>query len=657
MKKIYENMTRIMLLAVVVNFIIEVLSRRSIIAGVVHLCTAPHIFIFNTIIILFTYSFCLLFTKRRFMIGLVSLLWMLAGIVDFILLFFRKTPFTAGDFNLIGDAFRIGPVYLGMFGFGAVIVLSAVVICGIFFMWLKASKIEMEKTGYLKALGTIGFMWLIVYMLSVFGTNLGVLPSHYSNIGLAYQNYGFAYCFGSSFFKKGIVKPDNYDNEHIKNIIDIEDNNNSDKYEKEDEESPNVIFLQLESFMNPNLIKNVKFNDNPTEYFQELVINYPSGYLNVPAFGAGTANTEFEIMTGMNLDDFGPGEYPYKTVLKNNTCETMAYVLRNKGYTTHAIHNNDATFYSRNTVFKNLGFDTFTSIEYMGEYDVTPMGWAKDDVLVDEINKALNSTSGPDYVYAVSVQGHGDYPDSLDGMEVNIYEEGFFDKDAENGFVYYVNQLNEMDDFIRNLVDSLSKRDEKTILVMYGDHLPGFSFTDEDLYNDSIYQTQYVIWSNYNLWLPKKNLEAYQLSSWVLKAMDVSDGILNKYHQKHYEDEDYLEKLTLLEYDMLYGDGEVYGENGRYEPTEMTMGIDNIKITDAYNYLGHICIEGNNFTPFSDVSIDGKVYNAVCINSHMLVVDEMQLESGNHITVIQRGEDKVKLSETDIYIYSKNKEN
>lgn len=71
---------------------------------------------------------------------------------------------------------------------------------------------------------------------------------------------------------------------------------------------------------------------------------YPSGYLDVPIVGAGTVNTEFEVMTGMNLDDFGPGEYPFKTILKETTCESIAYNLKEYGYATHAIHDNTATF-------------------------------------------------------------------------------------------------------------------------------------------------------------------------------------------------------------------------------------------------------------------------------------------------------------------------
>ena len=60
--------------------------------------------------------------------------------------------------------------------------------------------------------------------------------------------------------------------------------------------------------------------------------------------------------------------------------------------------------------FPHLGYETFTSIEYMDRFEETPMGWAKDNILTGEITKALDSTTGTDYVFTISVQGHGDYP-------------------------------------------------------------------------------------------------------------------------------------------------------------------------------------------------------------------------------------------------------
>ena len=56
---------------------------------------------------------------------------------------------------------------------------------------------------------------------------------------------------------------------------------------------------------------------------------YSSGYYKVPSVGAGTANTEFESITGMSMHYFGPGEYPYKSILRETTCESAPYVLKN----------------------------------------------------------------------------------------------------------------------------------------------------------------------------------------------------------------------------------------------------------------------------------------------------------------------------------------
>ena len=83
-----------------------------------------------------------------------------------------------------------------------------------------------------------------------------------------------------------------------------------------------------------------------------------------------------------------------------------------------------------------------------------PTGWCRDEILVGEIEKALDSTKEPDFVYTISVQGHGAYP----------------------SFEYYCEQISEMDRFIQDLVYALNRREEPTVLVLYGDHLPGFEW-------------------------------------------------------------------------------------------------------------------------------------------------------------------------------------
>ena len=102
---------------------------------------------------------------------------------------------------------------------------------------------------------------------------------------------------------------------------------------------PNILFIQLESFMDPTIINGIEFDTDPIPNFRNLVDNYSSGLLGVSTIGGGTANTEFEIMTGMNLDFFGAGEYPFNTILRTKTCESINYVLKELDYGTHALHN------------------------------------------------------------------------------------------------------------------------------------------------------------------------------------------------------------------------------------------------------------------------------------------------------------------------------
>lgn len=93
--------------------------------------------------------------------------------------------------------------------------------------------------------------------------------------------------------------------------------------------------MQLESFLDPANITSVTCSENPVPVFTRLKEECSTGLLHVPMIGGGTANVEFEVITGMNLGDFGTGEYPYSTILKSETCETIAYDLRNMGYTAH----------------------------------------------------------------------------------------------------------------------------------------------------------------------------------------------------------------------------------------------------------------------------------------------------------------------------------
>ena len=198
----------------------------------------------------------------------------------------------------------------------------------------------------------------------------GVLDTFFGNLAYGYRDNGVPYGFLVTWMDKGIGKPDGYSEEKIKSIFKSGELGDDGIYTPgEDDDTdvankPNIIFLQLESFIDPTQVEGLEFSKDPTPNYRQLMKEYSSGYLTVPAVGAGTANVEFEVMTGMSVKFFGPGEYPYKEILRTTTCESTPYDLKQLGYSSHAIHNHRGAFYGRNKVFSNMGFDTFTSLEY-----------------------------------------------------------------------------------------------------------------------------------------------------------------------------------------------------------------------------------------------------------------------------------------------------
>ena len=633
--------------SLILELVVECFNRRGIM-GLAFPFMHPVIFIYNTLIIMTTMTIALFFTRRIFAYCVISVVWIGLSLTNFIILSSRKTPFTAMAFYLITDAIKVAGLYVSIVQIILIALLVIAVITGLVFLWRKAPKIKVtiKKTKFYAYAG----VQLVLVFLAAYGIGItllftGAVEGHFGNLAQAYKKYGFSHCFVSSVLDRGIKKSGEYSEEYMESL-----KKDLDDVEPEaDDKTPNIIFVQLESFFDPTHVKGITLSENPLPNYQKLISEYSSGYLSVPCFGAGTCNTEFEVQTGINIDDFGPGEYPYRTIMKSKVCESMAYDLKKLGYSTHAIHNNDGTFYDRNLVFSHLGYDTFTSIEYMDGIEKTPMGWAKDNILTGEITKALDSTSGTDYVFTISVQGHGDYPSTpMEGYTPEIKVTNFPVAEQQASFEYYVNQIHEMDNFIGELVDKLSERDEETILVLYGDHLPTFDFTDEMLTNGDKFQTQYVIWSNFQMDKQNKDIQAYQLSAYVMERLGMSEGYIMKYHQskKNLPEDEYLKNLKILEYDILYGKKEIYGGDTPYVATELKMGIDDIEITDVYNYGDTVFIEGNHFNDYSCALINGKEYATEKISDRLLRVKGAKVKKDDLVTVAQKGDDKVELSRT-----------
>lgn len=619
----------------VLYFIIEAISRHSIAEAWQYMTGKPLVFVYNTAFIFTTMLIVYLFHRRFFWRVLVSAFWLFLGLVNGILLMNRVTPFTGPDLHMLTDGLSIMQKYLPAYGVVLGCILIGLVLIGLLILLIKGPKYK-KKIRYRYVIP------LILAGIAAFGgiTQLAlekrILSNYFGNIAFAYEDYGYPYCLATTIFNTGIKSPRDYSESEIERIEKTEENLPVTKEDKK----PNILFLQLESFFDPTLVNYLDISEDPIPTFRKLMKNYSSGYYKVPSVGAGTANTEFETITGMSLHYFGPGEYPYKSILKETTCESAPYVLKNLGYSTHAVHNNESNFYGRRTIFPNLGFDTFTSEEYMaGENLKNPLGWVKDSVLIDEIVKCLDSTEEPDYVYTISVQGHGDYPDEPILEDPQITVSGAPTEELNYKWEYYVNEIHEMDNFVKNLVDTLADYPEDVVLVMYGDHLPTMGLTVEDLKNKYLFQTEYVIWDNMGLQKKNENLASYQIAAEVMDRVGIHDGTIFRYHQARRNTKNYQVDLETLQYDLLYGDRYAYQGENPFQRTKMRMGLydatlDSIRLVSDSDYTYYI--QGTNFTPSSQVKLNGEWYDTVYVSPTTLVITGTELKDFDRLSVVQR---------------------
>ena len=627
-KKLKHNHILVLfILAVVIDYIIEALGRLSPLLAVQFFVEHPLITFCNVMLIMAVLSLSLLFRRRVFAASMLSLLWLAIGIINGIILTNRMTPFNVKDLSTLSEARSILTNYFSVKSLIIIAAGAALFVLLVIILYRKTPRSK-NKVDYRKSVASILLIVLVAFGSITGGMRLGVLDTFFPSLPYAYRDNGVPYSFMITWVKTGIDRPKGYTEERMKEIFtggELGDDGiytpGKDDADKPDS-TPNIVFLQLESFVDPTIAKDVKYSEDPIPYYRQLLKDYSSGYLTVPAVGAGTANVEFEAITGISARFFGPGEYPYKSILTEETCESIPFDLRQVGYTSHAIHNHRGAFYNRNTVFSNLGFDTFTCLEYMNNVVKTPKNWAKDTILTENIIDALNSSEGPDYIYTISVQGHGKYPDEkvIEDPVIEVTEAP--DEETKWSYEYYANQVYEMDIFVKELTDALEDYDEDVVLVMYGDHLPALDMKEENLTTGDLYKTQYVIWSNFGLEKQDKDVCAYEITSHLLKRFGITAGLLNKYHQNYEDSKSYLSNLEALSYDILYGKNYIYGGNKPFEPTELKMGIRDIKIDSIVKIGDKYYIKGQNFTEYSKISLDGEVLKTVYLGPTILALNE-----------------------------------
>ncbi|HYD07568.1 MAG TPA: LTA synthase family protein, partial [Reyranella sp.] len=215
------------------------------------------------------------------------------------------------------------------------------------------------------------------------------------------------------------------------------------------------------------------------------------GRLDVPAWGANTMRTEFEFLSGLPNAALGVHRFnPFMDLCKRPVW-TLAHQLRAMGYRTTCVHPFDASFFGRDKVYPNLGFDRFVDIaEFSSDDKFGP--YVGDLAVAEKAIRLLDADDGPQFIFAITMENHGRWENNrLEGF-VGPAEIDLAPFDSRE-LALYLRHLKNSDAMIGSLVRQMQERTGDFVLCAFGDHLPSLpSIFDRVGFEDG--RTDYFVW-------------------------------------------------------------------------------------------------------------------------------------------------------------------
>lgn len=526
----------------------------------------------------------------------VSVLCFLLNTTNDVLIVTRGTVFTLSDIVALKTALTVASNYsyhLTQTVYFSFISLVSVIIWAFMFPYKPksvANKIA-RITGYIiPAILSLCFIFTLADEIAEYSDN----PT-FDNI-YETNDRGICYNLTMNIKESFLAPPEGYSKQAAEEILSrytIEENDNH----------PNVIIVMNESFADLS-VYDVKIN--PSEdympFIRSLNENVTKGYALPPTSGGGTANSEFEYLTGLSMGLLPNGKYPYLQYINGDT-KTIASdldpnIYNNKIY----IHPYIASNYRRSSIFQFLGFDKFYdglsfseqehyteridnitgTIEYEGVELIR--GYIGDGVTYDKAIELYEAKpeGSKTFQFIVTMQNHAPYHYEGDDFETTITS-GTEHKEIDQ----YLSLIKTSDEEIRKLIEYFSQEDEDTVIVFFGDHTPNLwlqliehndslgYIPDYNAFNNSL--TPFFIWTNFDsetedvgyvslnylslLTKKKAGIELTQFDMFreemyrkypVFARGAIIDSEGNIYHDKNELDDDLISEYEILQYYYLF---------------------------------------------------------------------------------------------------------
>lgn len=441
-------------------------------------------------------------------------------------------------------------------------------------------------------------------------------------------------------------QPDDYNEETIKSIASYV----TPAVPEAGAVKPNIIVVLSESFWDATQIKDVSFSRDPLPFFHELTQKYSSGTMLSPQFGGGTANVEFEVLTGNSMRFLPQGSIPYNQYV-DKEIDSLASILARQGYNSTAINPFHSWFYSSKKVYQNFGFANYISQEFFDPDYEGP--YIADREVARQIIDASARTQGPDFIFANTMENHYHYYPGK--FKENTIEVTGVSGETKGLLETYAQGLLGADDMLKRLVTHYEQIDEPTIVVFFGDHLPslgdnykafkesGYLKEDDPDALNKMYRVPLLVWNNY---MPGQreelNMSPSFLGPYVLKLAQRPGSYYTDYlaqlgqriplipPKNRYRDygvsEESLKAYEKLQYDIMFGQQYGYGElKGTIKKNNYVLGpgpmvIDQVQSVAADNGA-KLHITGTDLSPGSLVLLNDKPVATHWVNSRELTAE------------------------------------
>jgi phosphoglycerol transferase MdoB-like AlkP superfamily enzyme len=346
----------------------------------------------------------------------------------------------------------------------------------------------------------------------------------------------------SIYFSNHLQKPENYSLELAKEFLDdYEKHNNSKNNISKTVKPDNIIILLIESFQDVQKLP-WKSNVEITPAYNKMKASGYSGELISPVFGGKSVNSEFELLTSFSSVFTPYGSIPYKDIVKQNL-PSIARQLSSYDYVSNVIQVVEMKGYGYKSIYNYLGFDNkFSLSKHDKDIDLDPTGrFGSSSAISKQIIKLIEDQE-KSFIFAFPNSSHSpwllsDYPENkilLDKSTLKI--------DEKNEIIAYYNALSHVDKLISDLYNYSIESNEKTVILIIGDHQPSLKAS----YNNSInssplmqkvqnHLVPYLFWSNYNLKYPVTNEQFTSMnliSTKLLKILDLKATGFYKFIQE-----------------------------------------------------------------------------------------------------------------------------